>query len=341
MTVTLNRRRFIAISAAALGLSVGAGIRGASAGTGTLHRWNGTALGARASILLHHPDAGRAQGLLDECVREIARLEAMFSIYRADSALSYLNRDGRLDGAPLDLIHLLGESRRFSRLSAGAFDISVQPLFALHARYRGAGEKPSAAEIDAARALVDYRQIEISTGRIAFARPGMALTLNGIAQGYITDRVAELLRARAMGEVLVNLGEVRGLGRHPSGRPWHVGLENPPGHDGTLRRIELNEDSPAVATSAAHGHWFGAPRGRFGAPRGRHHLLDPASGASAMRHASVSVCARNAMTADALSTALAILPLDRAADCLQAVAPATAYFTAWDGVRSVRHGQAV
>lgn len=328
MTATLDRRRFIAISAAALGLSVGAGLRSASADTGTIHRWSGTALGARASIILHHPDAGRAQELLDECVREIARLEAMFSIYRADSALSHLNREGRLDGAPLELIHLLSESRRFSRLSAGAFDVSVQPLFALHARYRGAGEQPSAAEIDAARALVDYRQIEISAGRIALAQPGMALTLNGIAQGYITDRVAELLRARAMDQVLVNLGEVRGLGRHPSERPWHVGLENPPGYDGAPRKVELNAGSPAVATSAAHGYWFGAPRGR-------HHLLDPNSGASAMRHASVSVCARDAMTADALSTALAIMPLERAANCLQAAAPATAYFTAWDGVQSI------
>ncbi len=327
MTAAMNRRRFIAISAAALGLSVGAGIGGANAGSGALHRWSGTALGARASILLHHPDGARAEALLDECVREIARLEAVFSIYRADSALSRLNREGRLDAAPLDLIHLLGESRRFSRLSGGAFDVSVQPLFALHARYRDAGERPGMAEIDAARALVDYRQVEISATRIALARPGMALTLNGIAQGYITDRVAELLRARAMDQVLVNLGEVRGLGRHPSGRAWQVGLENPPGNNSPLRRINLKEDSPAMATSATHGFWFGAAHGR-------HHLLDPASGASAMRHASVSVCARDAMTADALSTALAILPRDRAADCLRAAAPATAYFTAWDGAQS-------
>lgn len=319
MTTVLSRRRFIAISAAALGLTaspmvgslVGSVARAAEGEN--FHRWKGAALGADASILLYHPDAGRAQALLAECVREIARLEAVFSLYRADSALSRLNREGGLDAPPLDLVQLLSESRHFSHLSAGAFDVSVQPLWALHARYRVAGEAPDGDEIAAARALVDYRNIEISGSRIAFARAGMALTLNGIAQGYITDRVAELLRARGMGQVLVNLGELRGLGQHPAGRPWTVALEDPPGHSGAARQIDLIDG--AVATSAAHGHWFE----RAG---GRHHLLDPKTGTSAMRHASVSVTARTATAADALSTALSVLPLDRAAHCLAAAAPA-------------------
>ena len=56
-------------------------------------------------------------------------------------------------------------------------------------------------------------------GRIGFRRPGMAVTLNGVAQGYITDRVADLLRVRGFDNVLVELGEIRALGRHPDGRP--------------------------------------------------------------------------------------------------------------------------
>ncbi len=329
MTEAIGRRRFFAISAAALG--VAAGVLGVAAGAparaagiagGQLHRWAGTALGADAEIQLHHSDAAEARTLLQACVHEIARLEAVFSIYRADSAVARLNRDGRLDAPPLDLLHLLQESRRFSELSGGAFDVSVQPLWALHARSRA----PSEQEVAAARALVDYRNIDISGSRIAFAKPGMALTFNGIAQGYITDRVAELLRARGMGQVLVDLGEIRGLGDHPSGRPWHVGLEAPPEFDGPGQEIELRDS--ALATSAPHGHWF--DRANL-----RHHLLDPANGESPRHHASVTVTAPSATTADALSTALSILPAERAADCLKAAAPATAYFARRDGTRQI------
>jgi thiamine biosynthesis lipoprotein len=313
-----NRRRFIAISAAVLGLAAGMPGRPARAEGALLHRWSGTALGAEASILLYHFDAAEARALFAACIDEIERLEAVFSLYRADSAVTALNRAGRLDAPPLDLIHLLHESRRFSELSGGAFDITVQPLWALHAR----PGRPRTKDIAASRALVDYRGIEISGGRIAFARPGMAITMNGIAQGYITDRVSELLRARGMGQVLVNLGEIRALGPHPSGRPWRVALERPPGLDGAAPELDLSNG--AVATSAAHGHWFDEADGR-------NHLFDPASGMSPRHYASVSVVAPSATTADALSTALSILPPAHAGNLLARAAPATAYVTEWGG----------
>ena len=106
-----TRRRFIAIAAAATGLPFAA-IRAGAAGAETahLHRWSGIALGAAAQIVLHDPDGARARRLIARCVAEIDRLEDVFSLYRPESAIRRLNRDGRLAAPPLELVALLAEA---------------------------------------------------------------------------------------------------------------------------------------------------------------------------------------------------------------------------------------
>ena len=138
----------------------------------------------------------------------------------------------------------------------------------------------------------------LATDLIALARPGMAVTLNGIAQGYITDRIADLLRAEGMRHVLIDLGEVRAIGTHPDGRPWRIGLADPADPTRIAARIGLS--GLALATSGGYGTRF--------EPTGRHnHLLDPRTGRCAPPLRSVSVLARDAATADAASTALSLL----------------------------------
>lgn len=268
-----------------------------------LRRWRGTALGGEAEILLNHPDAQAARRIMAVVMAEVDRLEAIFSLYREDSALSRLNRCGRLDDAPFDLVRQLAEAQRFGALTAGAFDVTVQPLWRLYADHfflpPTAGAAPPGAALERARRLVDYRSLDLGRRRIAFAKPGMAVTLNGIAQGYITDRVTELLRDCGLHSVLVQLGEIRALGGHPSGRGWRVaiGKSESPG-----RTIDLADK--AVATSAGRGRPF-VDSGRY------HHLFDPRTGDSARYHGSVTVVADTATRADALSTAFsAMSPAD-------------------------------
>ena len=232
----------------------------------------------------------------------------MFSLYRPRSALSRLNRDGRLPAPPLELVALLAEARVYSERTEGAFDATVQPLWRLHAAHfarPGADPHgPADAEIARARALVDYRAVDVEPAEIRFARPGMALTLNGIAQGHITDRVAALLQDAGMGDVLLDIGEVRALGRHPDGRPWRVGLRRAAQPETVARTVALADR--AVATSAGIASPF-EPSGRH------HHLFDPATGRPAPGAGQVSVIAPRATLADALSTALAVAPSARAA----------------------------
>ena len=299
----VSRRRVLQLVAATSGFglasAIGATIGRRSADGLALHRWNGTALGAEASLLVHHPDAREAARLVALARAEIERLEAIFSLHRRDSALARLNGSGFLDTPPPELVELLERAVSWSRASTGAFDVTVQPLWALYrdhfARSGADPSGPNEAAVAAARGSVDYRALEISSERIRFTQPGMAVTLNGIAQGDITDRVTELLRAQGLQRTLVNLGEFRALGGHPAGRPWQIGIKDPNNAAALIGEVDLTDR--ALATSAVTGTLFDE-EGRH------HHLFNPTSGRPSRRLVSASVIAPEARNADACSTAL-------------------------------------
>jgi thiamine biosynthesis lipoprotein len=285
----VTRRRTLRLLAGISGLALSAPFGGealASQNTAdsSLHTWQGIVLGAQASLAIYHPDRDKARGLIAAALAEIERLERIFSLYRPDSALVQLNASGRLDHPPLELVALLGRAKQWSERTGGAFDVTVQPLWSLYrdhfAAARPAPEGPGAEALAAARRLVDHRAVAVEPRRIELARRGMAVTLNGIAQGYITDRVAELLRAEGLGHVLVDLGELRALGRHPDGRAWRVGLVDP---------LEPDRLRATLAIDDA---------GRF------HHVLNPRTSRPGAGLLAASVVAEQASDADACSTAI-------------------------------------
>ena len=329
MTHSIRRRRFLTISAAAAGLPLLGAAGSLAAPERTLHRWSGVAMGARATLLLNHPDAARAQSLIAAVTAEVRRLESVFSLFRTRSDLSRLNRDGFLAGPSADMVVLMAQARDMGEITGGAFDMTVQPLWRLYADHFARPDAdpagPAAAEIERARSLVDYRRVEIDAARIAFSRPGMAVTLNGIAQGYITDKVTDLLRHYGIDNVLVDMGETRAAGNHPDGRPWRAGIRDP---EEAAREIEtLDLTNMALATSGGYGSPFD-PSGRH------HHLFDPRNGSSAIRYRSVSVIAPTATVADGLSTALASMPLGTVSSCLSAAGAARALILLPDGSKA-------
>ena len=283
-------------------------------------------MGAEAAIAIHHPDRRLAESLAALCVDEITRLERVFSLRRRDSALYALNRDGTLDRPPPELLAALDIARRLAVLSGGTFDATVQPLWRLYASYFSTADSdpagPAAHEVTQAVGLVEDADVIVSAKRIAFARRGMAVTLNGMAQGLVTDRVASLLRAGGMTNVLIDLGETKALGNHPSGRPWLVGVVDPLDRGRIATAIRLHDR--AVATSAGYGM-------AFDEARRHHHLFDARTGTSARNYLDVTVTAPDATAADALSTALAVCPPERARACLDAFDSATARLTRLDG----------
>ena len=321
----VSRRRFLQISAGfAMGCTGLAGAAWASPSrNGALHRWHGIALGADAEIRLYHPDGSAARRIFARAEAEIRRLEDVFSLYRPESALSRLNRTGRLEAPPFELLELLSLCARLHRETEGAFDPSVQPLWAAYAEgFAASPEGPDAGRVSAARSLVGFDGVAIDTGMVSFVRPGMALTLNGIAQGFITDRVSALLREEGLTDVLVDLGEIRANGLDRDGAGWQVTLD-PERAGRTPERIRLSDR--AVASSAILGTTFDA-QGLVG------HILDPRHGVpvqGTLRGA--SVVAASAAIADGLSTAALVLGARGLEGTLPAFAQASARIVESDG----------
>ena len=287
----LTRRRFIAISAA-LAPSM------ALARTPDLHVETGIALGAKVTLRLQHPEAPRLAAL---AMTEIRRLESVFSLYQPGSALVRLNRDGQLAEPPFELLECLALAGAVHAASDGRFDPSVQPLWQAEAQAREAGEPLSDAARAAARALIDWPAVTLSPDAVT-VRPGMALTLNGIAQGYVADRVAALLASHGLTRALIDTGEMLAL----SEGDWPVQLAS--GGSLALR-------NRALATSAPLGMTFGGDGVTS-------HILDPRTGRP-LRSArqSVSISAPSAALADALSTSACLMDSRAAIDGLCASFP--------------------
>lgn len=271
-------------------------------------RWRGAALGAMGSLDIQHPDEAFAKQTIAEVVSEVARLEKIFSLYRPDSAVSVLNRTGALTAPPAELVMLLGTALRFARISEGHFDPTIQPVWQVlrdHFSDPAADPQgPSSAVLSAARARVDWTALDVGTQQIRFGREGMAITLNGIAQGYISDRVGDLLRRRGLTHVMINLGETVALGPKADGQDWTLGIAGPDGAAGSGQSaLRLPIRSGAMATSGGYGTRFSAD-GRF------NHLIDARDSLSPAPGRSVTVLARTATEADALSTLLALKGAD-------------------------------
>ena len=174
--------------------------------------------------------------------------------------------------------------------------------------------------------LVGWEGVRFDRDKVVFDRRGMGLTLNGIAQGYITDRVVELLRAAGIESCLVDMGEIRGLDGHPDGRPWVVALEAPTGAFDEDQSISII--NKAVATSGAAGCRFDE-RGRF------NHLFDPSTGACANPAKNLTVVAATAVAADALSTAFALTDEEGIKSVLARSGDAQSYITIESGTRAI------
>ena len=298
--MTVSRRRFLAISAAATALPLAAQAQ-------QVHHWRGVALGADASITLAHPDAAR---IVEMARAEIARLEAVFSLHSTGSALNQLNATGRLAAPPPELLDCLSQCARLYRATGGLFDPTIQPLWVLYARHFAGTQRadlPDRAARQIALDAVGFDRVRFDPSEIRL-QAGAALSLNGIAQGYIADRVSALLQTQGLRNVLVNTGEFRALGQAPDGQPWQIGLKA--GARVLPRRAQLRDR--ALASSAAQGISFDG-RGRVG------HILNPKTGLPApATWRLVSVTARQAWLADGLSTAFCLMEQDAIAQVLHA-----------------------
>ncbi|MCL3882713.1 FAD:protein FMN transferase [Marivita sp. GX14005] len=282
MTQPATRRRFLTVLAST------AACAALPAGAAAPHVWSGRAMGADARLTISGGLTEReARATFRAVERELARLERIFSLYDSGSQIARLNRTGVLRAPAPELTELLALCDRLHEVSGGLFDPAVQPFWRARAEAAAQGRALSEPDRRASIGRVGWQALQRDPAELRFIGAGRALTLNGIAQGYITDRIADLLRARGFGTVLVDMGEIAAGGR------WPVGIAAPGGK--LVERITLSDR--ALATSAPRGSMIG----------GQGHIVDP-RGKTEPLHELVSVSAPSAAVADGLSTAFCLMP---------------------------------
>lgn len=287
------------------------------------------ALGTQVKLTVYHPDADHATQAIKRAFAEIELVEQLMSIYRPDSQLSRLNRDGFLDNPHPYLLDILGTAQSLSWKTGGMFDVTVQPLYALHAAASQAGMVPCSNDLSCVLKDVNWEGLEVTTDRIRLANSRMAITLNGIAQGFASDAVARVLRSQGIEHALIDSGEIGSVGDHVEHRDWQIGIKHPRKPGTFLGLTHL--DGRCLATSGDY-------ETRFGETFERHHLLDPHTGLSANEVSSVSVLAPNATQADALSTAVFVLGIQKGRELIQSIPGADVLFVDKQGSLSHTEG---
>ncbi len=260
------------------------------------------ALGTTVWLRLAHEDplwAGRAMAA---AVAAVQRVDDALNLFRPDSAISRLNRDGYLDQPPAELTGVLRSALRAAQVTRGAFDPTVQPLWRTWYEAHLQGRAPTPREMQSRRAQMNWRAVQVTARGIRFAQPGMAITLNGIAQGFAADCAAAALRAHGVRHALLDTGEWLPMGHSEQApAPWRLAIADTrrPATAGPTHRPlpAVLADGRAIACSSDD-------KMAFLADRSEHHILDPRTGHSPRTLATVLVAAPSATWADALTKPL-------------------------------------
>lgn len=292
----MQRRDFLKISAVAGAVLAGSGIAGRQwfSGRPVPVRETRLLMGTVLNLTMLAPSQAEGQQAIEVTLDEMTRLVGIFDHRKPTTALGQLNAAGRLERAPGELLGVLASAIRYGGLTGGAFDVTIKPVLDAIA----AGRRPTKE-----KSLVDYRRIQIDGWSVQLGANGMAVTLDGIAKGYIVDKAVDVLESNGYVNVLVEAGgDLRGLGSAPD-RPWRVGVQDPrtAGDPEVLTAFDLGS---AAATSGDYQNAFTTDRSAF-------HIIDPGSAASPGELASATVLAPLAADADALSTSLMVLGVER------------------------------
>lgn len=261
-------------------------------------------MGTLVNLTIVTSDTYSGRSSIRACLDHMSRLEAVLSRFQPQSQLSRLNRQGYLENADSALIEILEMSKKFSQLSDGAFDITILPILNLFTEIFAATTKPpSADQIARVQALVDYRNVIVAGKQVSFTQPGMGISLDGIAKGYIVDQGVDLLQKLGYNSVLVEAGgDLYASGRRNSGKDWNIGVQSPRNSSpDPMTRISIANQSAATSGDYIH---------TYSPDFNHHHIIDPRSGYSASELSSVTIVCPQTAAADALATAVMVLGLE-------------------------------
>lgn len=256
-------------------------------------------MGTVVEISAFGADPGRLEAAVTDAFAEMARIEALMRPAGEGSDVARLSASEQGTEVAPETAAVVALGLQVAAVSGGAFDMGLGRLKALWAIEGENPRVPSAEEIGQALAGTGRGDLRLAGTRVEKAAPTLAVDLGAIAKGYAVDRAAEVLGKAGIGSAAVNAGgDIRLIGKR-GGRPWRIAIQHPREADRPLATLELSD--VAVVTSGDYERFFEKEGVRY------HHIFDPRTGYPAGRCRSVTVVAKSAALADALSTAVFVL----------------------------------
>ena len=272
-------------------------------------------MGTFAHIVAVAEDASTAKKCIRAALEEIHKIDNLMSDYKSESEISRVNSQAGEKAVMVSkpTYEVLQRSIEFSKMTDGAFDITVGPLIVLFREAKESKVAPSEEQIEQARLKVGFEKLklDIENKTVQFSEDGMLLDLGGIAKGYAIDKAIEAAqRCGAVGAMVDIGGDVRCFGLPPEGRDhWLIGLQDPKsaieGMEGGGLRLILKVTNAAVATSGDYQQFVIIEGKRYS------HIMDRRTGTSIEGLSSVTIISDNATDADALATAVSVMGAEK------------------------------
>ncbi len=265
------------------------------------YRFSRPAMGTTFVLTFYASSQDQANQAAEAAFRRVEQLNLIFSDYLQSSEISGLSQKaGQKVPVSDDLWYLLNLSKRISRHSKGAFDITVGPLSRLWRRAIRQQEFPDSSQVDRARQLVNYKWVKLypATQQVKLKKTGMRLDFGGIAKGYAIDQAYLELKRENINIALVDGGGDLFISRQPpDGSSWSV--KNLAGDD-------IAVDPPvALASSGDHYRFLNWNNQRFS------HIINPSDGLGIKNSNTITVMAPSAVIADAMASALSIMGVEK------------------------------
>ena len=292
----------------------------------------GTTIGV--SIYDEVPD-----GIFEEIFDRVEEIQWRMTVDEDDSEASAINQAAGVSPVAVspDTFAVVDAAVSASQHSAGAFDVAIGPLVKLWDIGSETTSRPPPDEaIQELLPLVDYTAVQLDylEGTVYLEQPGMAIDLGGIAKGFAADEAARILREAGVQHALMDFGgNILTIGHKPDGSPWRIGVQRPDDARGRYIGI-LKTTDRAVVTSGPYERFFIGPDGtRY------HHIIDPDTGYPARPDVeSVTVISKDSMLADALSTSLYVMGLERGMQLVESSYGVESIMLTEDGVVHLSSG---
>jgi thiamine biosynthesis lipoprotein len=275
----------------------------------------GELMGTFVQVSVLAENKQQAQGHIDAAFERMGQINREMNDHDPNSPISKLSQTAHLQPVAVspELFEVIETSIHYSKLSDGAFDITVGPQTQLWRKMALTGQKPTDEEIAAAKSNVGYEKLTLdkANGTIQFAVEGMKLDVGAIAKGYAVDLAVKTLQQKGVTAGMIDIGgNVRCFGQGP-GRDgaWLIGLQDPRHEEDILIKLRLND--MAVATSGDYRRVIVIDREPYS------HILNPKSAQSVRELASVTIIAPTATDADALSTTVSVLGKEKGLELIR------------------------